>query len=160
MSIETVPLCTKCQNFVKPDISFFGEDLPARFNKLAAVDFIECDLLIVIGTSLQVRPFADLIKRVGRDVPRLLINREEVGVGSHGGFEFEKASNKAGKSKKKGSSWFKNAVATGASAVITNEIARLREDVFWKGDCDEGCKLFANLLEWDLDGSAAPVEST
>ena len=38
-----------------------------------------CDLLIVIGTSLQVHPFASLVNYVRPDVPRLLINREAVG---------------------------------------------------------------------------------
>ena len=32
---------------------FFGEALPERFGRLAPVDFGECDLLIVMGTSLQ-----------------------------------------------------------------------------------------------------------
>lgn len=29
-------------------------------------DFVDCDLLLVIGTSLQVQPFASLIKRVSQ----------------------------------------------------------------------------------------------
>jgi len=39
---------------VKPDIVFFGEDLPPRYHKLSKIDFPEADLLLVIGTSLQV----------------------------------------------------------------------------------------------------------
>jgi NAD+-dependent protein deacetylase sirtuin 2 len=35
--------------------------------------------LIVMGTSLQVQPFASLIHKVPATCPRLLINREEVG---------------------------------------------------------------------------------
>lgn len=35
--------------------------------------------MIVIGTSLQVMPFAGLVERVSRSTPRLLINREAVG---------------------------------------------------------------------------------
>ena len=37
------------------------------------------ELLIVMGTSLAVQPFAGLAGRVGNDCPRLLINREKVG---------------------------------------------------------------------------------
>jgi hypothetical protein len=43
------------------------------------VDFLECDLLIVMGTSLRVQPFAGLIHRVPKEVPRLLLNMEKVG---------------------------------------------------------------------------------
>ena len=43
------------QGLVKPDIVFFGEDLPDRFHSLQRQDFLKCDLLIVMGTSLEVR---------------------------------------------------------------------------------------------------------
>ena len=46
---------------VKPDIVFFGEGLPERFFTLADSDFAACDLLLVMGTSLVVQPFAGLI---------------------------------------------------------------------------------------------------
>ena len=45
--------CT--QGLVKPDIVFFGEDLPQRFHSLRLRDFSHCDLLIIMGTSLEVR---------------------------------------------------------------------------------------------------------
>lgn len=43
------------QGLVKPDIVFFGEDLPQRFHSLQLPDFSKCDLLIIMGTSLEVR---------------------------------------------------------------------------------------------------------
>ena len=46
---------------VKPDIVFFGESLPKRFFECAERDFKKCDLLIIMGTSLAVYPFAGLI---------------------------------------------------------------------------------------------------
>ena len=46
---------------MKPDIVFFGESLPARFFQYMATDFSKADLLIVMGTSLTVQPFASLI---------------------------------------------------------------------------------------------------
>ena len=49
---------------MKPDIVFFGEQLPERFFNLAEDDFGACDLLIVMGTSLRVQPFASLVGRV------------------------------------------------------------------------------------------------
>ncbi len=70
----------KYGGLVKPDIVFFGEALPSRFFKLINEDFAKCDLLIVMGTSLKVQPFASLIEKVNKSVPRILINREKVGI--------------------------------------------------------------------------------
>lgn len=75
-----VPKCTRCtEGVIKPDIVFFGESLPERFAKLVAEDFPKCDLLVIVGTSLAVYPFASLVGRVNERVPRLLVNREAVG---------------------------------------------------------------------------------
>lgn len=41
---------------IKPDIVFFGEDLPDEFHANLNLDKPECDLLVVIGSSLRVRP--------------------------------------------------------------------------------------------------------
>uniref|UniRef100_A0A8D3D8T2 NAD-dependent protein deacetylase n=1 Tax=Scophthalmus maximus TaxID=52904 RepID=A0A8D3D8T2_SCOMX len=74
----TVPQCPTCHGVVKPDIVFFGEELPPRFFKYLT-DFPLADLLIVIGTSLEVEPFSSLAGAIRSSVPRLLINRELVG---------------------------------------------------------------------------------
>eukprot|EP00397_Hematodinium_sp_SG-2012_P006100 GEMP01006128.1.p1 GENE.GEMP01006128.1~~GEMP01006128.1.p1 ORF type:complete len:648 (+),score=147.40 GEMP01006128.1:213-2156(+) len=65
---------------VKPDIVFFGEELPTRFRDLAEEDFPKCDLLFVLGTSLVVAPFNHLISFTEIDCPRVLVNREEAGT--------------------------------------------------------------------------------
>lgn len=86
---------SKCDGLVKPDIVFFGEGLPDRFFSLMRSDLPKCDLLIVIGTSLKVHPFASIVDRVDDDCPRVLINREPVGVARgpwDEGFVFEKGS--------------------------------------------------------------------
>lgn len=75
---DVVPTC-ECNGIVKPDIVFFGENLPSDFYDLPENDFVDCDLLIVMGTSLEVQPFASLIEKVEKDCFRLLINREKVG---------------------------------------------------------------------------------
>ncbi len=56
-----VPTC-KCGGLVKPDIVFFGEPLPQKFHWLSTADMASCDLLIVMGTSLAVQPFAGLLR--------------------------------------------------------------------------------------------------
>ncbi|KAH9922864.1 DHS-like NAD/FAD-binding domain-containing protein, partial [Epithele typhae] len=70
--------CDKCKGLVKPDIVFFGESLPALFHQTVP-KLREADLLIVIGTSLKVNPFAALTGFVPDDCPRVLINMERAG---------------------------------------------------------------------------------
>ncbi|XP_026176283.1 NAD-dependent protein deacetylase sirtuin-3, mitochondrial isoform X2 [Mastacembelus armatus] len=74
----TVPKCPTCKGVIKPDIVFFGEELPQHFLKYLT-DFPLADLLIIMGTSLEVEPFASLAGAVRSSVPRLLINRDLVG---------------------------------------------------------------------------------
>ncbi|XP_072516066.1 NAD-dependent protein deacetylase sirtuin-3, mitochondrial isoform X1 [Salminus brasiliensis] len=74
----TVPNCPHCKGVIKPDIVFFGEELPQHFF-LYLTDFPMADLLIVMGTSLEVEPFASLAGAVRGSVSRLLINRDLVG---------------------------------------------------------------------------------
>ncbi|XP_060260381.1 NAD-dependent protein deacetylase sirtuin-3, mitochondrial isoform X7 [Ovis aries] len=76
--VDRVPRCPVCSGVTKPDIVFFGEPLPARF-LLHLADFPMADLLLILGTSLEVEPFASLSDAVRSSVPRLLINRDLVG---------------------------------------------------------------------------------
>ena len=75
-----VPHCPvpECNGLVKPDIVFFGEQLPEKFFQSSRLP-AAADLAIVMGTSLKVHPFAMLPGMVGDGVPRVLINRERVG---------------------------------------------------------------------------------
>ena len=72
-------LSVKYGGLVKPDIVFFGEQLPQHFFERSALDLPSADLLIVVGTSLQVFPFAGLVDHTTHDTPRVLVNRDEVG---------------------------------------------------------------------------------
>lgn len=60
----------------KPDIVFFGEELPDDFHDSIDTDRNKCDLLIVIGSSLKVKPVAMIPNLVPSNVPQILINRE------------------------------------------------------------------------------------
>ncbi|KAB7497342.1 NAD-dependent protein deacetylase sirtuin-2 [Armadillidium nasatum] len=77
---DRIPTCIVCQGVVKPDIVLFREGLPRRFYELSSIDFKHCDLLIIMGTSLTVQPFASLVDNVSASCPRLLINRDDVGL--------------------------------------------------------------------------------
>ena len=61
---------------VKPGIVLFGEELSGRFFDLQEQDFPACDLLIIMGSSLGVQRFADLVDKTNPSALRLLINRE------------------------------------------------------------------------------------
>ncbi|CAK7209268.1 Sir2 histone deacetylase Hst2 [Sporothrix bragantina] len=76
-----VPRCTQpgCGALVKPDIVFFGESLPSRFHELGRLPATDADLILVLGTSLTVYPFAGLPTMAPDNVPRVLFNREAVG---------------------------------------------------------------------------------
>jgi len=73
-----VPHCEECGGLVKPEIVFFGEQLPAAFflNRMKPA---EADLCIVMGTSLTVQPFASLPGFCAEGTPRVLINKERAG---------------------------------------------------------------------------------
>lgn len=52
------PLCPACDGILKPDVIFFGEQLPAEALRQAVDHSRRCDLLIVVGSSLVVYPAA------------------------------------------------------------------------------------------------------
>jgi len=70
--------CEVCNGLIKPDIVFFGESLPSLFHT-SIPKLRSADLLIVIGTSLTVQPFASLASMVPESCPRVLINLDLVG---------------------------------------------------------------------------------
>ena len=72
---ETIYKC-ECNGLVKPDIVFFGEKLPIDFFQKSLL-LKHVDLVIVMGTSLVVFPFASLISMIPKEVPIVLINRDE-----------------------------------------------------------------------------------
>uniref|UniRef100_A0A8C7CFU7 Sirtuin 1 n=1 Tax=Oncorhynchus kisutch TaxID=8019 RepID=A0A8C7CFU7_ONCKI len=79
---QVVPHCPRCRDIplaiMKPDIVFFGENLPELFHRAMKQDKDEVDLLIVIGSSLKVRPVALIPTSIPHEVPQVLINREQL----------------------------------------------------------------------------------
>lgn len=78
IAARTIPRCYDCKGLVKPEIVFFGEQLPAGFFEARSLP-AEADLCIVMGTSLTVQPFASLPSMCRDATPRILINKERVG---------------------------------------------------------------------------------
>ena len=52
---EIPPLC-KCGNILRPDVVWFGESLPQDVWQKAMILASQCDLMIIVGTSLVVSP--------------------------------------------------------------------------------------------------------
>jgi NAD-dependent histone deacetylase SIR2/NAD-dependent deacetylase sirtuin 2 len=135
-----------CDGLVKPDIVFFGEGLPDKFFKHLSVrdlcssmvlsgdlpqDLNKADLIIVIGTSLQVQPFSLLSDKAGPAVPRLLINREAVGP-------FEALETGGGG----GGDYMARFMGRGGAR---------QGDMLWKGDADDGVRRLCAELGWEAD---------
>jgi NAD-dependent deacetylase len=55
---DNVPTCDYCRGILKPDVIFFGEALPHDVLAQATREAEECDLMLVIGSSLVVYPAA------------------------------------------------------------------------------------------------------
>ena len=75
---DKIPKCKKCNGLIIPDVVMNDDDLPEEFFEQLDKDFHECDLLIVMGTSLKVEPFPGMIEDPPINVPRVLINNEKV----------------------------------------------------------------------------------
>jgi NAD-dependent deacetylase len=54
------PVCRRCGAIVKPDVVFFGELLPARAIERAFELAREAQLIVVVGSTLEVQPVAGL----------------------------------------------------------------------------------------------------
>lgn len=124
---KRAPMCMKCEkrgkkSYVKPDIVFFGESLPARYHRLVKQDMKKADLLIVMGTSLMVGPVNMIPELVGRSCPRILFNRELVGTFCR-----------------------KNGPRTRRSSFDTSK----ERDIFHGGDCDESIRTLCAVLGWE-----------
>jgi NAD-dependent deacetylase len=70
---DFVPECKKCGGILKPDVIFFGEALPEKTLMSATKESQECDLFIIIGSSLVVYPAASLPLYAKRSGARIII---------------------------------------------------------------------------------------
>ncbi|CAM9234649.1 unnamed protein product [Scytosiphon promiscuus] len=73
---QKVPRCPSCNGVVKPDITFFGEKLPASVKRAVEADNKKADLFLVLGTSLKVQPVSRILQFIPPHVPQVLVNRE------------------------------------------------------------------------------------
>ena len=78
LGTELPPRCRTCGGgHLKPNVVFFGEALPSDAMMEAFRMARECDLMLVVGSSLQVYPAADVPDvAAGRGVPLVIVNDE------------------------------------------------------------------------------------
>ena len=67
------PRCPECQGILKPDAVFFGESLPEKALEEATHYSSNCDLFIVIGSTLVVTPAAYMPRYALQGGARLVI---------------------------------------------------------------------------------------
>lgn len=82
--LPDVPPRCECGGLLRPGVVWFGEALPEGVFERAMEQALNCDLLLVIGTSAQVYPAAGLVPlalRHGADV--IEVNLEETPQSSH-----------------------------------------------------------------------------
>ena len=60
-SREAIPRCVVCNHMIRPDVTLYGEQLPAGAYESAVEAIRKADMLIVAGTSLKVYPAAGLV---------------------------------------------------------------------------------------------------
>ena len=132
-----IPTCEDCDGIVKPDITFFGENLPKRFFELCRTDFDKCDLLVILGTSLKVYPFAGLVHAVPKHVPRLIINNERPSL-----FDYEELEETEEIQSTQETQDLKESKETSK---------KHHRDTFYLGSCDDGCFALVKLLGWEKD---------
>ena len=66
------PKCTSCQGLLRPNTVFFGESLPQKQLNKAMQLARDCDLLLVLGSSLVVSPAAQ-IPKIAKDGGAILV---------------------------------------------------------------------------------------
>lgn len=72
---QQIMRCTECNSPVKPNIVFFGEELPSKFTT-TLLQVWQADLCLIMGTALAVAPFNMIPKLVPLRVPKVLFNMQ------------------------------------------------------------------------------------
>jgi NAD-dependent deacetylase len=73
-----IPICPLCNGMLKPDVVLFGEQLPSRTWLQAKECINQCDLMLVVGSSLEVLPVAGLpMRAVDNGAHLIIINQSE-----------------------------------------------------------------------------------
>lgn len=78
-----IPHCRRCQGVMKPDVVLYGEVLPGAVLVEAEDEAMECDVMLVVGSSLEVYPARELpfmARRCGAQV--IIVDRQPTEIDS------------------------------------------------------------------------------
>ena len=81
LTMDTVPLCPKCNGIIKPDVVLYEEGLDETILNQSLHALQTADTCIVLGTSLVVYPAAGLLRYFGGKT-LILINRDQTSYDS------------------------------------------------------------------------------
>jgi len=73
LASDEVPVCRSCGAVLKPDVVLFGELLPMGVLSEAQAEAERCDVMLVVGSSLEVYPAAELPSRARHHGADLII---------------------------------------------------------------------------------------
>ena len=85
------PRCTRCNHYYRPDVVWFGENLPVQALQQAEQLAQNCDVFFSIGTSSQVYPAAAL-PSYARQAIVIEINRDKTALTQQADFALQGAS--------------------------------------------------------------------
>ncbi len=81
--IKILPYCKECNGLLRPNVVWFGEELPRDIFRKALEIIERCDFLMVVGTSGVVQPAASLaFEAKGRGAFLCEINLEKTPISS------------------------------------------------------------------------------
>jgi NAD-dependent deacetylase len=74
---RTIPICPDCSAILKPDVILFEEQLPRETWRRAEEETEKCDLMLVVGSSLEVNPVAQLpYVAVSKGAKLIIVNQQ------------------------------------------------------------------------------------
>jgi len=78
LQYREIPYCKECGSILKPDVILYDEQLPVRTWLKAEAACKHCDLILVIGTSLEVMPSARLpVQALEHGAQLVIVNNGE-----------------------------------------------------------------------------------
>ncbi|KIW31979.1 uncharacterized protein PV07_03565 [Cladophialophora immunda] len=64
------------KGLLKPDMTFFGEDIADSYAPRLKIDKSKVDLLVIVGTSLKVEPVNEMLLNIPVTVPQIWISKD------------------------------------------------------------------------------------
>jgi NAD-dependent deacetylase len=72
LDFEQTPLYCYCGGLIKPDVIFFGEAIPEAAMSKANALVLACDLVLIIGSSMEVAP-ANILPQAAKETGAIIV---------------------------------------------------------------------------------------